>query len=360
MQMRHWHAAASLGLATGLQRVHCVCPQHFKIKEGNLHFATLLRSRCCAISVYVHLGGHSVCCCSALGGSFAPQFVCEKLGQAADSAVATAAARRSNSTLHKAASGVDARIEIIQALQQLFAAHGITTAFLGEEPAIVLHAEDSPASASEQTGSAAAEVEKDFATSHLVAWPLGAPESFRRHVEIDRLEGKAAQDYVPYVKAIGLYQLKDEALSKAFGAKPATSSFAPRASSLPDFAIQPLHDDVVAVVWGKSHSSAQSGNKEVESRTASFWKALSPDSVCSLISEFMRAQTVQDEDSLLTHQVGPTTKSVNELLYHPAALRAAGCLARRAELLLLRFVLALLKVFLTGRIPPLRRKEKLL
>ncbi|KAL8270118.1 hypothetical protein Esti_005972 [Eimeria stiedai] len=337
--MRHWHAAAFLGLAKARslypssalrdqkrQPAFCQSSQPAVLrhqrgllclgdKSARVSFSLFCTQK--TPQVYVHLGGHSVCCCTALGGSFAPQFVCQKLGQAADSAVSAAGARKHNFISRKDASGVSTRIEVIQALQQLFAAHdslyfsvckgreeylfqgcsvcflgllpfGITTAFLGEEPAIVLNAEDSPAAAATQKGSAAAGEEKGFATSHMVAWPLGAPEAFRRHVEMDRLQGKAAHNYVPYVKAIGLYQLKDEALSKAFGAKPpaSASSFAPRASSLPDFAIQPLHDDVVAVVWG----------------TASFWKALSPDLVCSLIADFMHAQSLQDEDSLLAHQ----------------------------------------------------------
>ncbi|KAL8435175.1 hypothetical protein ACSSS7_002654 [Eimeria intestinalis] len=211
---------------------------------------------------------------------------------------------------------------------------GITSAFLGEEPAIVLHAEDSPASATMQEGSASAAGQKGFATSHLVAWPLGAPESFRRHVEFDRLQGKAAQDYVPYVKAIGLYQLKD-------------------------FAIQPLHEDVVAVVWGKPYTSAQRGNTCKINRRM---QQLLSDKGVPLMNGILLGNTVSghglfphsrvhacadpsdtkhnfkahellllQEDAsefllrkALVQVVVTKEKNVKELLYHPAALRAAG------------------------------------
>ncbi|KAL8439382.1 hypothetical protein Efla_001852 [Eimeria flavescens] len=378
--MRHLPAAASLIFIPGLHADKRQPARCFSARPAALHHQRgLLRcgehSAVASFSLFctqrtpqvcVHLGGRSVCCCTAIGGSFAPQFISRKLGEAADTAVADVSTAATASSVQS--SGTDTRIEAVWTLQSLFAAHdslyfdacnnrkeyliqGCGVCFIGlqpfgEEPAMVLHADKSaPSAPSTKETSAAAE--GGFASCHVVGWPLGAPESFRRQVEAGRLTRQA----------------QDEALSKALGSKLPPAPFTPQASSLPDFAIQPLHDDVMAVVWG----------------TPSFWEALPPDFVCSLVAEFLLTQKSEDEDSLLSSQVGGvreldtgiqtstlyasacTTplpharcaqitdlllmqeeasefllrkavvqavinkeKTVKELLYHPAALHAAG------------------------------------
>ncbi|XP_026192415.1 uncharacterized protein LOC34622570 [Cyclospora cayetanensis] len=227
-----------------------------------------------------------------------------ELGPSADSAAAAYSASR----IHSATSSTAHEPQIAQVqravkdIQGLFTAHGLISAFLGTNPAVVLHAEPQSAaeaseSPTERTGDASG---WEKPPARLVAWPLGAPEAFMRHVEL---------------KHAGREKLSLHAAS--------ADPFIPTASCLPDFAYQPPHDDVVAVVWG----------------TPSFWAALSVDAVCSLIAAFVQTQETQEEDASLFLQeeaadfllrkalvqaVVKREKTVKELLHHPAALRAAG------------------------------------
>ncbi|OEH79379.1 hypothetical protein cyc_06401 [Cyclospora cayetanensis] len=281
--------------------------------------------------VFVHLGERSICSCTGIGGSFAPHFICKELGPSADSAAAAYSASR----IHSATSSTAHEPQIAQVqravkdIQGLFTAHdahyfsacngrkeylhqgcdvccltllpcGLISAFLGTNPAVVLHAEPQSAaeaseSPTERTGDASG---WEKPPARLVAWPLGAPEAFMRHVELKHAGREKLDNPSSLVKAFGLYHLKD-------------------------FAYQPPHDDVVAVVWG----------------TPSFWAALSVDAVCSLIAAFVQTQETQEEDASLFLQeeaadfllrkalvqaVVKREKTVKELLHHPAALRAAG------------------------------------
>ncbi|CDJ30974.1 uncharacterized protein EMH_0062910 [Eimeria mitis] len=103
-----------------------------------------------------------------------------------------------------------------------------------------------------------------------------------------------------------------EQLEKAHPLDPSKDSV-PLASCLPDFALQPIRDEVVAVVWG----------------TPLFWEALSVDAVCTLLAEYVRMREEEEASELLLRKaivqaVLRREKSPAELLYHPAALHAAG------------------------------------
>lgn len=67
---------------------------------------------------------------------------------------------------------------------------GILSAFLGDDPALVLHAETAPA-----VGSASAEADGAFVS--VVGWPLGAPGEFRRQMELSRLNKEAKVGQTP-------------------------------------------------------------------------------------------------------------------------------------------------------------------
>lgn len=89
------------------------------------------------LQVFVHLGERSVCCCTAIGGSFAPQFICQQLGAAADSAAAAgpaalptldfdAASRAAEPAASAGPSpgAVQTQLEAISGIQKLFAGYG--------------------------------------------------------------------------------------------------------------------------------------------------------------------------------------------------------------------------------------------
>lgn len=71
---------------------------------------------------------------------------------------------------------------------------GLLAASLGVDPAVVLHAEEPSRSAgpqeTEQTAVTQPAAEDVVAGTRLVAWPLGAPEALRRHIELQRVQEK--------------------------------------------------------------------------------------------------------------------------------------------------------------------------
>ncbi|CDJ41781.1 hypothetical protein, conserved [Eimeria tenella] len=252
-------------------------------------------------------------CLSLCARSFAPQFISENLGAAADS-IAVEASAEFASAAEKAGTPevVQPRAKKIQKIiwdfQKLFISYVILAAFVGDNPAVVFNVE---AATREQESAANVSGKNDGEangpSARVVAWPFGAPEVFRKNIELQKLGSDK----------------NDEKLHNSLSPEPSEAPFTPMASSLPDFAVQPLHNDIVAVVWG----------------TPSFWDALSIDTVGSLLFAFLQSRDRQDtNESLSLHEeasefllrkaivqaVTKNEEAVGELLYHPAALRAAG------------------------------------
>lgn len=81
------------------------------------------------LQVYFHLGGRSICCCTAIGGSFAPEFVCGNIGEAANAAAARAAESAESSVTDLQGSKASARAAAIREIQSLITEHGTHNEF---------------------------------------------------------------------------------------------------------------------------------------------------------------------------------------------------------------------------------------
>ncbi|CDJ54294.1 hypothetical protein, conserved [Eimeria brunetti] len=264
---------------------------------------------CCNwyVEVYVHLGKRSVCCCSSNGGSFASQFIAKNLGPAADSLTASAAAAAASAAASAAAAAAGKKSskeeprkfqiqDVVRQFAALFVSHdgllfkackegkedirqgcsvcclsllprAILAAFVGGTEAVVFLAEPAAAAAADAAAAAAttaaaaaanSEADDEAAGACITAWPLGAPEAFRRQVEQSLKGGKKDGEKVD----------KNSAKDSNF-----------LASSLPEAkGLLTLQEDA---------------------------------------SEFLLRKAV-------VQTVLKREKTVQELLYHPAALRAAG------------------------------------